>query len=459
MYDEKIKKYLYNEEYDLLIQEVDKEIEDNSFEASFYYYRFLAKNKDYSHMDFNNFIDKDDYNRAMELDFMHTFETEFKFFKILNNEERKLFQYANHMNIAKFNEAIKSFNVSTSNTFLNRDEARALSEYANTLTENTQKELTGKLLLVYTQDRKWDPTLRSVKNMVEDVVLLFESSLFHKIEKEETKKEIKEDQPTFPNSSIGIDSTTKVKKEDIHPLGNIDIPKEEGKTISKQANTNVDVEPKKNVTITPPKDYSSIKAPKRMYSNGSTYISGANFDDEELYNVKKDSGNQVKKAPNRRFVISLIVAALFVGIIIFLAVYLQNHFGSNKKQTNYQEPTYETSSTNNYQYNGKALVALRSMSEGNNKLNVELNCSNYYYGKTVWRIDGTLIYMDFDDYKEYDCTIYSAVDSNSKNSITISFYGTENYDPIDCILEFRTEYIFFEDGTHETHVETIEIYS
>jgi len=140
-------------------------------------------------------------------------------------------------------------------------------------------------------------------------------------------------------------------------------------------------------------------------------------------------------------------------------VYFQNNFGSNKKQTNYQEPTYETSSTNNYQYNGKALVALRSMSEGNNKLDVELNCSNYYYGKTVWRIDGTLIYMDFDDYKEYDCTIYSAVDSNSKNSITINFYGTENYDPIDCILEFKTKHIFFEDGTHEDHVETIEIYS
>jgi hypothetical protein len=275
----------------------------------------------------------------------------------------------------------------------------------------------------------------------------------------ETQKEIKEAEATFPNSSKGIDSTTKVKKEDIPPLGNIDIPKEEGKTISKQANTNVDVEPKKNVTIIPPKDYSSIKAPKRMYSNGSTYISGANFDDEELYNVKKDSGNQVKKAPNRRFVISLIVAAIFVGIIIFLAVYLQNHFGPNNTHSNYQEPTYETSSTNNYQYNGKALVALRSMSEGNNKLNVELNCSNYYYGKTVWRIDGTLIYMDFDDYKEYDCTIYSEVDSNTQNSITINFYGPENYDPIDCILEFRTKYIFFEDGTHEDHVETIEIYS
>ena len=52
MYDEKIKKYLYSEEYDLLIQEVDKKIVENSFEASFYYYRFLAKNKDYSHMDF-----------------------------------------------------------------------------------------------------------------------------------------------------------------------------------------------------------------------------------------------------------------------------------------------------------------------------------------------------------------------------------------------------------------------
>ena len=298
MYDEKIKKYLYNEEYDLLIQEVDERIEENSFEASFYYYRFLAKNKDYSHMDFNNLIDKDDYNRAMELDFMHTFDTEFKFFKILNNEERKLFQYANHMNIAKFNEAIKSFDVSNSNTFLNRDEARALSEYANTLTENTQKELTGKLLLFYTQDRKWDPTLRSVKNMVEDVVFLFESSLFHKIEKGETQKEIKDTQATFPNSSKETDSTIQVKKkEDITFkgfMGNIEIPKEEIKPISKQANTNVDVEPRKNITIIPPKDYSSIKAPKRMYSNGSTYINRS-YDQDESEKVKSAANDEGKR--------------------------------------------------------------------------------------------------------------------------------------------------------------------
>ena len=451
MYDEKIKKYLYSEEYDLLIQEVDKKIVENSFEASFYYYRFLAKNKDYSHMDFNNLIDKDDYNRAMELDFMHTFDTEFKFFKILNNEERKLFQYALHMNIAKFNEAIKSFNVSNSNTFLNRDEARALSEYANTLTENTQKELTGKLLLFYIQDREWDSTLRSVKNMVEDVVFLFESSLFHKIE-----KEIKDTQATFPNSSKETDSTTSVKKEDITSkgfMGNIDIPKEEIKPISKQANTNVDVEPKKNVTIIPPKDYSSIKAPKRMYSNGSTYINRS-YDQDESEKVKS-AANDEGKRKSRILTFWGVIGGIFCLVaIIFGIITIVKNLGFNVK-----ENSSDARSTSNYRYNGKELVALRSMSGGNNGLNVELNCCNYYYSKTVWKIEGSLIYMDFDDYKEYDCTIYSEVDSNTQNSITINFYGPENYDPIDCILEFRTKYIFFEDGTHEDHVETIEIYS
>ena len=452
MYDERIKKYLYSEEYDLLIQEVDKKIVENSFEASFYYYRFLAKNKDYSHMDFNNLIDKDDYNRAMELDFMHTFDTEFKFFKILNNEERKLFQYANHMNIAKFNEAIKSFDVSNSNTFLNRDEARALSEYANTLTENTQKELTGKLLLFYIQDREWDSTLRSVKNMVEDVVFLFESSLFHKIE-----KEIKDTQATFPNSSKETDSTIQVKKkEDITFkgfMGNIDIPKEEIKPISKQANTNVDVEPKKNVTIIPPKDYSSIKAPKRMYSNGSTYINRS-YDQDESEKVKSAANDEGKRKSRILSFWGVIGGIFCLVAIIFGIITIVKNLGFNVK-----ENSSDARSTSNYRYNGKELVALRSMSGGNNGLNVELNCCNYYYSKTVWKIEGSLIYMDFDDYKEYDCTIYSEVDSNTQNSITINFYGPENYDPIDCILEFRTKYIFFEDGTHEDHVETIEIYS
>ncbi|MBQ2472354.1 MAG: hypothetical protein II508_07120, partial [Acholeplasmatales bacterium] len=296
-------------------------------------------------------------------------------------------------------------------------------------------------------------TLRSVKNMVEDVVFLFESSLFHKIENGETQKEIKDTQATFPNSSKEMDSTTRVKKEDITPLGNIEIPKEEGKTISKQANTNVDVEPKKNITITPPKDYSSIKAPKRMYSNGSTYINRS-YDQDESEKVKS-AANDEGKRKSRILTFWGVIGGIFCLVaIIFGIITIVKNLGFNVK-----ENSSDARSTSNYRYNGKALVALRSMSGGNNGLNVELNCCNYYYSKTVWKIEGSLIYMDFDDYKEYDCTIYSEVDSNTQNSITINFYGPEDYDPINCILEFRTKYIFFEDGTHEDHVETIEIYS
>ena len=438
MYDERIKKYLYSEEYDLLIQEVDKKIVENSFEASFYYYRFLAKNKDYSHMDFNNLIDKDDYNRAMELDFMHTFDTEFKFFKILNNEERKLFQYANHMNLAKFNEAIKSFNVSNSNTFLNRDEARLLSEYANTLTENTQKELTGKLLLFYTQDRKWDSTLRSVKNMVEDVVLLFESSLFHKIEKGDAKNEIKEVEATFPNSSKEMDSTTRVKKEDITPLGNIEIPKEEGKTISKQANTNVDVEPKKNVTIIPPKDYRSIKTPKRMYSIGSTYNRPTTLDGEYTPKTVKP----INQKPSEKSVVARGIIAF--GIVIVTVVLLVALIVNAQKRNN----TVSNGGSEQQQVDNRPVEIYYSWSwPDTNVIRVYLSCSTTHHGKKVRAVYGQLEYRDGNDDCSLDVTI-----PLKRTPFDISLTPNEN-DDYGYTLWFHYEKIIYEDGTVESYSE------
>ena len=441
MYDERIKKYLYSEEYDLLIQEVDKEIVENSFEASFYYYRFLAKNKDYSHMDFNNLIDKDDYNRAMELDFMHTFDTEFKFFKILNNEERKLFQYALHMNIAKFNEAIKSFNVSNSNTFLNRDEARALSEYANTLTENTQKELTGKLLLFYIQDREWDSTLRSVKNMVEDVVFLFESSLFHKIEKGDAKKEIKDTQATFPNSSKETDSTTSVKKEDITSkgfMGNIDIPKEEIKPISKQANTNVDVEPKKNVTIIPPKDYRSIKTPKRMYSIGSTYNRPTTLDDEYTPKTVKP----ISQKPSEKSVVVRGIIAF--GIVIVTVVLLVALIVNAQKRNN----TVSNGGSEQQQVDNRPVEIYYSWSwPDTNVIRVYLSCSTTHHGKKVRAVYGQLEYRDGNDDCSLDVTI-----PLKRTPFDISLTPNEN-DDYGYTLWFHYEKIIYEDGTVESYYE------
>ncbi len=414
MYDEKIKKYLYSEEYDLLIQEVDKEIEDNSFEASFYYYRFLAKNKDYSHMDFNNLIDKDDYNRAMELDFMHTFEVEFKFFKILNNEERKLFQYANHMNEAKFNEAIKSFNVSNSNTFLNRDEARLLSEYANTLTENTQKELTGKLLLFYTQDRKWDSTLRSVKNMLEDVVLLFESSTFKKIEKE----------------PISITEA----------IINLNEDKEETKTVSKQANTNVEVEPKKNVTIIPPKENSTLGNTRRMYSNGSTYIR----DNSPLEQTEGgNSGKPERDGRRKRLFIKT-----FVGILIFILAIIIGVVivVSNNKNTFYSQN--ETKEELKISSVGLAVAGSTAI--------VNLSVPKTYKGKTIKKIEG---YASISISNAGSGTTYCTLTQYS-SQINISMSEGMDFNGLipGYRLTFMVSTIYFTDGTTDSYFEEIVIH-
>ena len=435
MYDEKIKKYLYSEEYDLLIQEVDREIEENSFEASFYYYRFLAKNKDYSHMDFNNLIDKDDYNRAMELDFMHTFDTEFKFFKILNNEERKLFQYALHMNIAKFNEAIKSFNVSNSNTFLNRDEARLLSEYANTLTENTQKELTGKLLLFYTQDREWDPTLRSVKNMVEDVVLLFESSSFKKIEKEPistTEAIINLNEDKEEN-----DTAKEAKREPISITeAIINMPKEGAPESST------------NKTIIPPKENSTVGNSKRIYSNGSTYLSSSNVEEYTPKRVKEIDNrvNLERKNKEKRLFIKTFVGILIfiLAIIIGVVIVVSNTKNTFSSQNETKEELKISSNGGFGLAGGTAIITLR--------------CPKTYNGKSIERVDG-IVYLEFKN-SESGGSAYCSVTPTPSN-FNISMDSKISLEDMmnGYSLTFTVHYICYSDGTIDTYPDLITIHS
>jgi hypothetical protein len=384
-------------------------------------------------MDFNNLIDKDDYNRAMELDFMHTFETEFKFFKILNNEERKLFQYANHMKIAKFNEAIKSFDVSNSNTFLNRDEARALSEYANTLTENTQKELTGKLLLFYIEDRKWDPTLRSVKALIEDVLLLFESSSFTKIEKEPIN---------FTEAIINLnedkeenDTAKEAKKEPISITeAIINMPKEGAPKSST------------NKTIIPPKENSTVGNSKRMYSNGSTYISGANLDDEYTPKRVKEIDNRGKLEIDERR--KKLFIKTFVGILIFILAIIIGVVivVSNNKNTFYSQN--ETKEELKISSVGLAVAGSTAI--------VNLSAPKTYKGKTIKKIEG---YASISISNAESGTTYCTLTQYS-SQINISL--SEGIDFNGLIqgyrLTFMVSTIYFTDGTTDSYFEEIVIH-
>ena len=363
-------------------------------------------------MDFNNLIDKEDYDRAMELDFMHTFDTEFKFFKILNNEERKLFQYANHMNEEKLNEAIQSFDVLNSNTFNTRDEARALSEYANTLTENTQKELTGKLLLFYIEDRTWDPSLRSVKNILEDVLILFESSLFHKIERNEENKVIegKEKEVIIPNVSFDVNST------------NITDTIEEEKKPT-------------NSTITEEVNNPTNRNTKRMYPNGSAYLSSSNFDTEDIsvHKVEDSSNNPTySKKTVRIVVLSIILFVLLIFGITFSVSYMNRNsafpifFKQNEKE--------------------KIDLYYSTSRPSDNILRVYVSCSSTYYDNNVKEVYGELVYVSENDQSNIYCTI-----TPKRNCIDIYLTSTTKNQSYKLIFNF--ECIIYENGEKETYRE------
>jgi hypothetical protein len=277
--------------------------------------------------------------------------------------------------------------------------------------------------------------------MVEDVVLLFESSLFHKIEKGETLKEIKEVETTFPNSSKETDSTTSVKKEDITSkgfMGNIDIPKEEKNPISIQANTNVDVEPKKNVTIIPPKDYRSIKTPKRMYSIGSTYNRPTTLDDEYTpKTVKPINQKPSEKSVVARGIIGFGIAIVAVVLLVALIVNAKNPRNTGSNGGSQQQ-----------QVDNRPVEIYYSWSwPDTNVIRVYLSCSTTHYGKKVKGVYGQLQYRDGNDDCYLDITI-----PLKRTPFDISLTPDEN-DDYGYTLWFHYEKIIYEDGTVESYYE------
>lgn len=89
-----IYQFLENEQYDLLIQKMNEELSKDDKNPMYYYYRFLAYNKDFSHMDFTNLVDEMDMNRSFDLENEYSYSIEYNFLKEISVEERRMFVYA-----------------------------------------------------------------------------------------------------------------------------------------------------------------------------------------------------------------------------------------------------------------------------------------------------------------------------------------------------------------------------
>ena len=218
-------------------------------------------------------------------------------------------------------------------------------------------------------------------------------------------------------------------------MENIDIPKEKGKTISKQENTNVGVEPKKNITITPPKDYSSIKAPKRMYSNGSTYINRTILDDE--YTPKEVKPINQKSSKNHEAAKAIIV----FGIILVVAVVLVAIIVNAKKPRN-----TDSNWGSQQQVDNRPVEIYYSWSwPETNVIRVYLSCSTTHYGKKVKEVYGRVEYKEGNYAGHLDVTI-----PLKRTPFDISVNSDEN-DDYGYVLWFHYEKIIYEDGTEDSY--------
>ena len=98
----------YNEAMELL----RKELQDDSENAEWFYYLFLAENGDYANINLNDIVCEFDFNRA--LDFANTrlknsFTSEYNFYKAVDPTLRKYFAYASRGNVEKFEYLLNNY--------------------------------------------------------------------------------------------------------------------------------------------------------------------------------------------------------------------------------------------------------------------------------------------------------------------------------------------------------------
>ena len=118
----------YNEAMELL----RKELQDDNENAEWFYFLFLAENKDYANINFNDTICEFDFNRALDLAntrLRDSFNAEYNFYKAVDPTLRKYFAYASRDNIDKFEFLLNSHGYYA--TALIHDESSAKDFFSN----------------------------------------------------------------------------------------------------------------------------------------------------------------------------------------------------------------------------------------------------------------------------------------------------------------------------------------
>lgn len=162
-YDEIIA-LLSHEEYEYLLMKLNKSLEDDSDNPMYYYYRFLAINKDYIHMDFNDLNQVMDLKKAIDLSIDSIYEVEFKFFRLLKNTDRRVFFYALRMNENKLNSIDR--NNLDKDLFSKEEEVNLLKDFVDSLNHNTQKKLVKQILIDYEKLKSSNPFINELNGII-----------------------------------------------------------------------------------------------------------------------------------------------------------------------------------------------------------------------------------------------------------------------------------------------------
>ena len=121
-----------SESYDEAMRLLRKELQEDSENAEWYYYLFLAENRDYININFEDVVCEFDFNRALDLAnarLRELFLAEYNFYKAVDSSLRKYFAYASRGNIDKFDELLDTYEYKT--VELIHDSSSANDFYSN----------------------------------------------------------------------------------------------------------------------------------------------------------------------------------------------------------------------------------------------------------------------------------------------------------------------------------------
>lgn len=202
MTKQEIDSLFQNESYDLAIMKLRNALREDSSNAEWFYYLYLAENRDYANIDFDNVHNEMDLNHAIDLSnkrLRDFFDSEYSFYKAVDPYLRKFFTYASRENYKSFSSCLDSYSFKPTKLIYNyTDKNDFFSNLDYLVTIRIKPEivylnlLALNILYIVTKEEDVLSVWNTLKEKAKDANMeSSELKLFH------TKEEIKESLHTY----------------------------------------------------------------------------------------------------------------------------------------------------------------------------------------------------------------------------------------------------------------------